>query len=350
MAEPVAELSNTQKAMAILLETGSIPGSSEEIATAYANRAVPKEVVPTEDSVNADIQESEAAVPADESVEESTEESIAVADGKSVKIDWSDRKGITKAIQLAADRNAQKAAKDTALNQVIAMRTQLAEAEKNNADLAAILTKIQESKKEGPNATLKHLFGKDIETLQAEAEERAAWSPEVKENYELRQKLADAEALIAGAKDTSKEVLAQIQKDKDDVIQKSVQNHFEVSYRKHTFEGKLGNAELEEDLDENLFNNVRAKFNSKEASTITIVDIEAAFKAERTRLVKLYGSQTETRTAAELERKKKDALVAAQGKAGRGEGKTTAQQRFEALRAARKYSEIAADPVLRAFL
>jgi hypothetical protein len=342
-------VSPTQQALALLLDGKELPSTIEGVAEAYGKRGKPTEEPPKEEGPSEeDTQEASPDVEGEES--EESQADVVVAAGKKVKIDWNNKDQLKKAVQLAADRNDQKKAKDQALEQLKALQAEKAAAEAKNAELAVLLNQIDELKKQGPDAALKRLFGKDIAEIMAEADERAGWSEEQKKAHELQQENARLQALLEGKKTESQEVLDKIQQEKEAVLRQNVQNHFEASYRKHTFDGKLGNTELEDDLDTNLFENVKKKFNAKPLAEITPADIEAAFKAERARLVKIYGSQAESRTAAEIERKKKDALAAAQSKSTRGESKQTAQQRFDALRAAGKHKEILNDPVLRALL
>lgn len=343
-------ISPAKQALALLLDGKELPSTIEGVTEAYSKRGQPAADEPkAEDSAEADIQE-DAPQDVDGDSTAEVQADVVVADGKKVKIDWNNKDQLKKAVQLAADRNNQKKAKDQALEQLKALQAEKAAAEAKNAELAGLLDQISELKKQGPDAALKRLFGKDIAEIMAEADERASWTAEQVKAHELQQENARLQALLEGKQTESKEVLDKIQQEKEAVLRQNVQNHFEASYRKHTFDGRLGNAELEEELDTNLFENVKKKFNSKPLAEISPADIEAAFLAERTRLVKIHGAQATTRTAAEIERKKKEALAAAQSKATRGEGKQTAQQRFDALRAAGKHREILNDPTLRALL
>jgi hypothetical protein len=347
-SEVVKELSAAQKAKAILLETGDIPTTKEGVAEVYKNQPAPKEAV-TPDSVETDTLGVAEVPPVEGTVADGNIESL-VAGGQTVKVDWNDKVGLRKAVQLAADRNVQKTEKDRALELNKTLSAEKSAVEAKNAELTNILTAFLDQKKLGADALLKHTYGKSMSDILAEAEERTTWTPEQVSNYELRQELAELKAKSAGTETASNETLAQIRKEKEDTQRLAVETHFSASYRKHSFEGKLGGAELEDDMDTNLFNNVKSKFDGREMTTISPAEVEQAFKMERTRLVKLYGTQAETRTASEIERKKKDSLAAVQAKAGRGEGKVTAQQRFDALRAAGKHSDIMRDPTLRALL
>lgn len=253
-----------------------------------------------------------------------------MANGKELEVDWNDREAIVRVLQKGAAYHQEKRDKDLALESV---RTEQAAHQETATERDAhgeILGKIEQAKDLGPEAVIRLLFNKDLADFQDEWAERAGWSDDKKEAHAegMRvRKLESEMAAMVAATEADKEAAADL---RVEAVRKGVQNNFEASYREHSLDNALGDPELEDELNDRLFTKVKSQFNDMELSDISPANVEAAFKSERSRLLRVYKKASAAKVSASIENKKKEALGSAQARAASGAPKKTAKERFKA--------------------
>lgn len=359
-----------KQALDILLKTGQVPESIDQAmdmkngamaSTAGESQGEPKEKPSPADMLNELGQDEQGAgaegedqgqldqgvdgqdVP--EEGEPQSDVEVITADGREIEVDWNDRESIKKTIQKAAAYRSEKKAKDQALSKLQDEIKFHGETRAETERLTGILTKLEQAKEIGPEALIKLVFNRDLSEFQTEWAEREGWSDEQRDSYAKGLEVKKLQAEMAAMKQQAENDRIEASRLKEEAALKSVQNHFEASYRKHSLEGAIGDAEIEDELDDRLFEKVKAKFDSMEIEDIRPADIEEAMKNERARLLRIYLQGAEKRTSANIADKKKAAVVAAQAKSSGGEPrKSVANKIREATTKPGGWRSILGDP------
>lgn len=289
----------------------------------------------------------------DLSSEEGTQPDVetVMADGKELEIDWSNRDDIKRAIQKSVMLNAEKKAKDAALSQRDEALSAHKVTQEDNTRQADILTKIETAKTAGVEAVVQLLFNKPMSEFVAEYTDMESWSEEKMDSYKAGLENKRIRAELDSIKASAEADKLAAENDRNEASNKRVQNHFEASYRTHTLDGKLGDSDLEDDLNDRMFEKVKAKFGDYDTDDIHEADIEEAMKAEQRRILTIYKRSEGKRTSAEIDKKKKAALSSAQARTGAREPrKTVAAKLAAATQKPNSWQSILGDPGMRAEL
>ena len=248
----------------------------------------------------------------EEGVEALPEKETIKANGKDLIIDWNDRDTIKQALSRSVMAREYKRDKDTALNHLNEEKKAHEESKSTISSQADTLTQIEKAKALGPEAVIKLLFNRDYSELMDEWEERSGWSDEKKEAYRESQRTKQLEAEIAAMKQAVEDDKEAARLERENAQAERVQTHFDSSYLKFNFDEKLGDAELEDDLNSRLFEKVAKQFNGKEAADVNFTEIEDAFKSERARLLRLYSKGAKKQSEEMIEQHKDKAISTAQ--------------------------------------
>lgn len=324
----------TQQALDLMLNGKSVPENLDHLGEAHAAfEAEPAEVTPEiQEPAEGAIEASEEGIEGQEPTEEGValdavepEEGITSEDfetikvsGRDLKIDWNDRDAIKKALSFSGAYRDEKRGKDMALSKLQDFEGKMSESTGEVDRLSGILKEIETAKEAGPEAVIQALFNRDMSSFMEEAAERAGWSEEKQDSYAKALQVKALEAKMKAMEDSASAKEESARELKESANLKQVQNHFEASYRSHSLDGALGDPILEDELDERMFDKVKAQFNNKDISDISPADIEKAMRLERARLLKTYGKVSSKRASADIERRKKAALSKAQATASRG--------------------------------
>lgn len=280
--------------------------------------------------------------------EESSVETL-VAAGKEIQVDWNDREPIKRAIQQAAAYKDEKVAKDRALND---LKTEKDAHKETVAELTQYKdehTAIQEAKELGPEAVIKLLFNRDITEFQQEWAERESWSDEKKEAFAESMKAKQLEARIKRMEEQAAKEKEDAQKEREAARLAKVEANFNASYRKYSLDGAIGDQEIEDSLDDQMYNSVKAQFSGKDLDDIDPAEVDSAFKAARAKFLRVFRKTSDSQTEAAIQRKKTEALKSAQARAGSKTPKKTARDKFRqaASDANRGWRDILSNPELR---
>lgn len=356
-------LSATEKAKQLMYSGKDLPDNLNALDQVFSN--IEGENPPNDEDEDLGDDEIEDQDPADlddddedlEDSDEDTDEDAdslpnieeVMADGKKIKVDFTDRDKLKKAIQLAASRNKEKKAKDQALTDLAKKDTELTELKTKSDTRDAMLTRIQEAKSSGVDAIMKLFFGKTIEGIQQEQASLEDLSEEGRANLKLTQELNSLKEVVDSLKSENTKTLEDTKEAATKTAIGNAKANISTAFYKYSFQGKVGASDDAQELDSIMFERVTNSFHDKDTSDMTLESIDKAFRRERAKLKRLTSAQTKTRVAKTLDKKKKDALKSVQSKSSRGKGKPTDRQQFEKLRKAGRWSDIILNPSLKKF-
>lgn len=147
-------------------------------------------------------------------------------------------------------------------------------------------------------------------------------NPDQLRNLELEERLVKIEKEALRDKREKEGELSRIRKEREELEQKQLDSLFLPSVERYSFEGKLGDTEIEETFNATLFEKVRTNLSKKmgDGSELELTPqlIDAEFKDIYSRMQKQIGQQVETKTKKAIVRKKREATEAVQSQVRSG--------------------------------
>jgi hypothetical protein len=327
-AATAALMTGNSAALDAMAETGEASNvqASSDTSTEVVDEVMNEDYqVPDLDSYLAEGEESEQDTEvsedeeevkvSEEESEESSEEEAKTddvewikADGKKIKVDYSDKERIKKAHEMAAGMRKAFAERDQASNEAKAVSAELSE-------LKAIWNKL-ESVKDRPEDLFKLVTGNSLDSYvqqkQAEAQAFADASPEERVAMESQKRIEALETKLRANESEIEEKLAKVNSDKEAAELANLQSQINPAFNKYRFAGKLGDADAEHALDESLWMATLSDLESVPDSDLTPEMIERAFKLRAQSVSKVINKQTTKRVKKTISATKKRATEAAQ--------------------------------------
>lgn len=226
----------------------------------------------SEDDDTEEEEDEEPGEEEDRSTQEKSEPDVEEfeAAGRKIRIDYSNREATKRAYVMAAGMRKFQAERDAAQSEVKELKTGIEQRDAELNDYRTLDTKYTEG---GIDAVIQHLEGKSLDQLlddrQAEHDRVAAMSPQERAEYEREQIEAKYEAKLKAAEERlkSREAEESKAKEADEAKQKAdqeaaelakIQGWMDSAGAKYEFHGKLKDPTRENQLDEMLFNQVKA--------------------------------------------------------------------------------------------
>ena len=262
-----------------------------------------------EEQLEAEQPESAEEVPVNDSKDEDGQSEpddieYIKADGKKIKVDYSDRERIKKVHQLAAGARKWQSERDNAIKERDELQAKYEEAQ-------SILSKADKFVEDGDDAGLYHLItgGKNLDDLvEARMEEQgrlATMSPEERDAYTNKQELERKEKALAKREEAIRMREEKAQADLDTSDRKLQQSMVNAAFNKHRFHGQFGNAKDEQKADRMLWREVISTLESYPSVTQELIDQTVAEAAEG--IKSLIGLQAKKQVDKQIKKQKTEA-------------------------------------------
>lgn len=301
------------------LDPADSEGSSSDTDSFFKTEPTTEESEKSEGEENPEVKApskeaaTKTAKPGSKPAPKAEDVDYVLADGKKIKVDFSNRDAIKKAISMAAGARKWQAAKDKSDKEAAEVKTQL-------AAVKATMDKLEEAwKTGGEDGVVRLLSGgqrglKEAFKEQSEREaQRAKMTPAQLEAEQYREQLDAIKRENEQLRGDVKKQLDESKSNQDKADIRNMEAKAHPAFDRYRFAGKLGDEALEHQLDEAIWDqSLRRLEKYPEDVELTNEMVEKEFRAVANTFRKVATVQADQRTKQVLTQKKADAKSQAQ--------------------------------------